>query len=115
MIAIRTTYQSNNTKLRESRQLPTVVVKSNTFSQITAALDELLTTSLAPPDQERDAMDEVERAIELVSQAGKALELRPRNSRVRRIQHDLLESKRLRSESVGEEPNRRVRILPSKF
>lgn len=112
VIAIKSTYQNNPTKLREvGRALPTVVVKSNTFNQILAAVDEVVSI-LKTSEADTDVMDEVLKAIEVVSQSGKPVELRPRDARVRRLQHQFAESKRFAAESVGEDPHRRVRILP---
>ena len=43
---------------------------------------------------------------------GRALELAPANSYIRRVQHELAGRFNLDSESHGKEPERRVRILP---
>ena len=41
-----------------------------------------------------------------------ALDLVPRSSTVRKLQQELIKHYQLRSVSIGEEPNRRVRIYP---
>jgi predicted RNA-binding protein Jag len=41
------------------------------------------------------------------------VELLPRSSQVRKMQHELVEHYRLKSDSFGEEPNRRLRIYPA--
>lgn len=111
-IAIKSTHQNNPGRLKA---IPTVVVKSNTFNQILAALDEVLGLLKSGGEVEEEAMDDVMKAIDQVSTSGKPVELRPRDARTRRIQHQLVESKRYASESVGEDPNRRIRILPTKL
>jgi len=122
VMTIRSNYQSKPKKLRElaGRSLPTVVVRSNTFTQIAEALEQLIrqaTTGIAPPPQEAEApaMDEVLAAIDTVLQTGKAFELAPQPGPVRKRQLQLTESRRMFAEAVGDEPNRRVRITPARL
>jgi stage III sporulation protein SpoIIIAA len=120
IMAIRSTYQAKPRKLREvaGRHVPTIVVKSNTFSQIAAALDDILRQSgetPANPQLEERVLEEVQSAIETVLQSGKAFELSPASAPVRKIQHQMAEARRLASESIGEEPNRRLRLLPTRL
>jgi hypothetical protein len=117
IMAIRTTYQSRPKKLRElaGKTIPTVVVKSNTFTQIACALDEILNRSTEGKDFESEAMEEVLAAIETVIQSGKPFELAPQPAPIRKMQHQVTEARRVASESVGEEPNRRLRVLPNKL
>jgi stage III sporulation protein SpoIIIAA len=113
VIAIRSTYQSRPAKLRElSRPIPTVIVKSNTFSQISAALEELLRKS-HDPHEHSEALEDVKRAIEQVVASGKPAEVRAQTARLRKAQHQLVELRKLRGEFVGQEPNRRLRIFPA--
>ena len=62
-----------------------------------------------------ESLAEAAKGIEQVAQLGKPVELAPRSARIRRVQHQLVESKRYASESVGEDPQRRLRILPSRL
>jgi len=115
IMAIRSTYQSRPKKLRDiaGRPINTVVVKSNTFSQIAAGLDDVLRyVGGAVPETDSQAMEEVQKGIDQVLQSGKPFELSPAPATVRKAQHQMTEARRLASESVGEEPNRRLRILP---
>lgn len=113
VIAIRSTYQGKAGRLRDvEKKLPTVVVKSNTFSQIAGALDEIVNSRAGDDETERAALDECQAACQTVLQGGKPIELAPRDGRTRRLQHQMAESKKLFSESVGQEPQRRLRILP---
>ena len=59
------------------------------------------------------ALVEAEAAAEHVRESGEPVELAPRNAYVRRLQHQVAERSGLRSESVGIDPHRRLRILPS--
>jgi stage III sporulation protein SpoIIIAA len=117
VMAIRSTVQSRPRKLRElaGRTVPTVVVKSNTYGQIASALDDLLKHSSDSKDFESMAMDEVLQAIDTVMQTGKPFDLSPQPAPVRKMQHQMAEAKRLASESVGEEPHRRLRLLPTRL
>ncbi|MEQ1821383.1 MAG: R3H domain-containing nucleic acid-binding protein [Fimbriimonadaceae bacterium] len=116
IMAIRSTYQNRPKKLRDAagRPIPVVVVKSNTFSQIATALDEILKHNGEPNVNEEEAMEEVLKAIDTVMQTGKAFELTPQPAPVRKMQHQVTEARRLASEAVGEEPNRRLRVLPTR-
>jgi stage III sporulation protein SpoIIIAA len=119
VMAIRSTFQNRPKKLREmaGRPVNTVVVKSNTFSQISSALEEILRHSPngAGEEMEAQALEETQQAIDQVLQSGKPFELSPQPAPVRKIQHQMAEARRLASESVGEDPNRRLRILPTRL
>lgn len=117
VMAIRSTVGNRPKKLREAagKSLPTVVVKSNTFSQIATALDEILRQKGDPRDLEEAAMEEVLHAIDLVMQTGKPFELSPQSAPIRKLQHQVAEARRLASESVGVEPQRRLRLLPTRL
>lgn len=117
VMAIRSTVQSKPRRLRDlaGRPVNTVVVKSNTFSQIATALDDILRHATEGTQAEQQALDEASSAIEQVISSGKPFDLTPASAPVRKAQHRLAEAKRLASESVGEEPNRRLRLLPTRL
>lgn len=117
VMAIRSTYQSRPKKLRDMAGKPinTVVVKSNTFAQIADALDQILKIKQDGQEFEVAAMDEVLAAIDTVLQTGKPFELSPQPAPIRKLQHQVTEARRVASESVGEDPNRRLRILPTRL
>lgn len=116
VIAIRTTYQSKPSKLREvGKHIPVAVVKSNTFSQIAQALEEITRGSTEVQDQHEQAMVEASRAIDEVLHHGSPIELRPANAPTRKAQMQLAESKKVAAEAVGQEPERFVRYLPIKL
>lgn len=83
------------------------VLKSNTTTQM-----ENFLSSVFPPEYmsngEEAALQEAHTAMEAVLEEGRPVELAPRNSHLRRLQHLLAERCGLRSESIGREPNRRV-------
>ena len=117
VMAIRSTVQSKPRRLRDlaGRPVNTVVVKSNTFSQIATALDDILRQASEGTQADQQALDEASAAIEQVLTSGKAHDLAPAAAPVRKAQHRLAEANRLASESVGEEPNRRLRLLPTRL
>jgi stage III sporulation protein SpoIIIAA len=118
VVALKATYKREPGKMREAAQkrLPVYVVKSNTYAQIAGSIREIFRLGPAPADEEEDevseALLEAQEAIDLVKQTKEAVELAPANSFTRRMQHQLVERFQLVSESVGVEPQRRVRILP---
>lgn len=110
------------------RQVPIHMIKANTIPQITRALRRLLdmdepstTDSLelslftqSGSEDEIDALEEARLAVEqIVIPKGQPVELLPRSAKVRKMQHELIEHYRLKSNSFGEEPNRRLRIYPA--
>jgi hypothetical protein len=121
----------NHSKLRQIakvRQIPIHTIKSNTIPQITRGLQRLLNMddsnsletgelsllSQAGGNDEIDALEEARLAVEqIVIPKGQPVELLPRSSKIRKMQHELVEHYRLQSDSFGEEPNRRLRIYPA--
>jgi hypothetical protein len=130
ILALRS-HIKNHAKLRQmakARHLPIHVIKSSTIPQITRSLRRLL--NLDDPDigddrelqlllhngsdDEMDALEEARLAVEqIVIPKGQPVELLPRSSQVRKMQHELVEHYRLKSDSFGDEPNRRLRIYPA--
>ncbi|MEA5575240.1 R3H domain-containing nucleic acid-binding protein [Anabaena sp. UHCC 0451] len=130
ILALRS-HVKNHAKLRQmakARHLPIHVIKSSTIPQITRGLRRLLNIEepeLADDkelqlflhrggDDEMDALEEARLAVEqIVIPKGQPVELLPRSPQVRKMQHELVEHYRLKSDSFGEEPNRRLRIYPA--
>ncbi|HEY9801333.1 MAG TPA: R3H domain-containing nucleic acid-binding protein [Leptolyngbyaceae cyanobacterium] len=130
ILALRS-HVKNHAKLRQmakARHVPIHVIKSSTIPQITRGLRRLL--NIDDPemgddkelqlflhngsDDEIDALEEARLAVEqIVIPKGQPVELLPRSSQVRKMQHELVEHYRLKSHSFGEEPNRRLRIYPA--
>lgn len=121
VMAIRSTYQSKPRKIRElaGKNVKTIVVRSNTFANIASALDDLVKgnteTVTTSSRMDEKAFAEVQAGIDLVLQSGKPFELTPQNPTIRKAQFQLIEARRLASEAIGEDPNRRVRILPTRM
>lgn len=115
IVALKATFRREPSKIHEARgkNIPTWVVKSNTYIQIETIVREIfgLQASVLPSDEEA-AIAEASDAIDQVLESGEAVELAPQNAYVRRLQHQLVERAELGSESIGIEPRRRLRILP---
>jgi len=130
ILALRS-HVKNHSKLRhiaKVRQVPIHMIKASTIPQITRTLrrmldmDEPLTTderelslfTQGGSEDEIDALEEARLAVEqIVIPKGQPVELLPRSPKVRKMQHELVEHYRLKSNSFGEEPNRRLRIYPA--
>ncbi len=115
IIALKANYRKEPAKLQEgiTRNLPTYVIKSNTYIQIESVLREIF--KMPQEISEEDiAISHAEEAIEEImndtSGGLNSLELAPQNSFLRRLQHQIAENYKMVSESIGQEPNRRVRI-----
>jgi stage III sporulation protein SpoIIIAA len=90
------------------QRVPVHVVRSNTYHQILGALREIF--RLSRVSAEERALQEAQAAAEQVLLTSEPIELTPQSSHLRRLQHQLAGQYELRSESVGVEPKRRVRI-----
>jgi len=109
---------SSSSFLREARELelPIVSVRGNTYAQILARLNDLFADVLQGEENlsARDlALLEARNAAQRVLGQGEPVDLRPQSKTMRRLQHQMAERFHLRSYSVGREPHRRVRFLPS--
>ncbi len=91
------------------RDAQVLTVRSNTQTQIKAALSDLATATEAA--REGYALQEAREAVERVVATGEPEELLPQNSYLRRLQHELAAQHHLESRSVGREPRRRVKVM----
>jgi stage III sporulation protein SpoIIIAA len=130
VLALRTHVRDKGkiTAVAHSRQIPVHTVKANTIAHITRAVRRILGIDepavpggdldmglFGPFDSndELEAMEEARLAVEqVVLPKGQPVELLPRAPHIRKMQHELVEHYRLKSESFGQEPNRRLRIYP---
>ena len=102
--------------------IPIHFVRSNTMPQIQKVMKEALGIEEMPwdkADQEyfdetETALQEVKNAVYQVLNGAPDIELPPRKQYIRKLQHELVEQHHLESESVGDEPNRRLKVISSK-
>jgi stage III sporulation protein SpoIIIAA len=131
VLALRSQVRSHS-KLRhlaETHSLPIHTIKSSTIPQITRALRRMLQLdepagisavndlnlfAYGDSEDEMEALEETRLAVEqIVIPKSQPVELLPRSSTIRRMQHELVEHYHLKSTSFGTEPNRRLRIYPN--
>jgi hypothetical protein len=93
--------------------IPCHVVKSNTYTQILSTLRDIFPVHHQRPPEEFKAVQEAEEGIYRVLAGDELAELYPQRRHVRRLQHALVAKYGLHSESLGTEPQRRVRIYRS--
>lgn len=111
-------------KLAQDYEVPVFYAKTNTMPQIQRALREALDAEAGtfaeqltqnPIEDEAElALREAQEAIDSTLTDLTPVELTPRRSYIRRLQHELVEKHHLTSVSIGDEPNRRLKVLPPK-
>jgi stage III sporulation protein SpoIIIAA len=113
LITMRSYYRRKPQILRdaEDRGIPIYVIRSNTVSQMEQCL--LSMRSERGQDPVVSALEEAEEAIGEVMRGQQSADLSPQNAYIRRLQHLLAQRYNLTSRSLGQEPQRRVRILPA--
>lgn len=94
------------------RSMVIIRVKSDQRGEI----DNACRVALSPPTSqdhlEDNAIRDIERVIAQVKQTHRAMDANPCNQTLRRIQHDVVTTHDLNAISVGDEPDRRVRVFP---
>ncbi|NLF15045.1 MAG: AAA family ATPase [Anaerolineaceae bacterium] len=95
----------------EKQGVPIYVLRSNTVSQMESVLADIFGLDVAELDPMSIAMRETEEAIQMVLQGQKAVDLSPRSSYIRRLQHQMAREANLVSHSYGKDPRRHVRIF----
>jgi stage III sporulation protein SpoIIIAA len=126
VMTLKNYYRQGSQRMRqaEERGVPVYVLRNNTVTQMERQLADIFHVSpaedgaLAPrrgqenDSQITDAMLEAEMAItQVLNGERNVVELTPRGSYVRRLQHQMADRYNVQSESHGREPNRRVKIF----
>lgn len=113
LLTLKSRYRKKSTKIREAefKGIPVHVIRSNTYVQVQKFVRDLFGLGEIDPSN-NSGLIEAERAARQVLKQGEAAELLPQNAFVRRLQHKIAERYNLFSQSIGEEPFRRVIIYP---
>jgi stage III sporulation protein SpoIIIAA len=113
ILCLKAHFRRQGGRLREilAANIPYVVIKSNTHTQILSTLRDLFPTRQQRPSEEQKALQEAEEGAYRVLAGEESAELYPQRRHLRRLQHALVAKYGLRSESLGAEPHRRVRIF----
>ena len=103
--------QTGLVRQAQARGVPIYVLRSNTVAQMQQSLSAAFQDdSEQPRSPRRQALQETYEAIKRTLSTAEAMELSPQNAPIRRLQHELAARAKLISRSLGQEPNRRVRI-----
>jgi stage III sporulation protein SpoIIIAA len=94
----------------ERRGLPIYALRANSVAQMEEALSDMFDLERSPDDPLAEALAEAAAAIRQVLGGAPEVELKPQNAFIRRRQHEMARDANLKSYSVGDEPERRVRI-----
>ncbi len=127
VMTLKNYYHQSAQRLRQAEEqgVPVYVLRNNTITQMERQLahvfnlrevdaDESMPSSRRNDDSSvvEEALLEVETAITQVMNGERTtVELAPRSSYIRKLQHQMADRYNLRSESRGEETNRRVKIF----
>jgi len=98
-------------KLAEEHRIPVHVIKKNAASQVLKFLQFYFDVR-GKEESEEAALSEADEAVDEVQKIHHSVDLAPQSAYIRRLQHKIVEESGFRSESIGEEPLRRVRIYP---
>mgnify|MGYP001457184970 CR=1 FL=1 len=100
----------------EATNLPIYVLKNHTPSQFRQFLNTIYPDAHnnSQSNHLKTAIGEVEQAVDQVESGQVSVELNPQSAYIRRLQHLVAERNNLSSDSLGEEPNRRVRVFKEK-
>ncbi|MCX7845365.1 MAG: AAA family ATPase [Dictyoglomaceae bacterium] len=96
----------------EKRNMVLSILRSNTVTQMERFLSEHFKVGNSRSSEEEKALKEAQEGIEYVLTHEEPYELSPQPAYLRRLQHQLIQEYGLRSESIGVEPNRKVKIFP---
>jgi hypothetical protein len=132
VMTLKNYYRQSAQRLKQAEEhgVPVYVLRNNTITQMERQLAQVFNLREAEGDEGgpsengngngkrtngseviEDAMVELETAIgQLMNGERSAIELTPRSSYIRRLQHQMADRYNLRSESRGDDPNRRVKI-----
>jgi stage III sporulation protein SpoIIIAA len=128
VMTLKNYYRQSAQRLRQAEEqgVPVYVLRNNTITQMERQLANVFNLrgyeDEGPPQSPdldktltiEDAMMETETAItQVMNGETSAIELSPRSSYIRRLQHQMADRYNLRSESRGDDPYRRVKIFRS--
>ena len=114
-------YAKGGAKILNSAQelrVRVLYVKTNSMAHIQKVLKDALDIQpgdVKPTQDYKDeteiALDEAKNAIKKILEGAPEIELAPQNTHIRKLQHELVEQYNLKSISIGDEPNRRLKVI----
>ncbi|MFA5878715.1 MAG: R3H domain-containing nucleic acid-binding protein [Candidatus Margulisiibacteriota bacterium] len=99
-------------ELNQTRHLPVHVLKSNTSEDVLNFLKYYFKLTESQDEIETESIIEINNICKAVINTKKSGDALPRSEFLRRLQHLEAAKYNLNSMSIGEEPNRRVRVYP---
>ncbi|GIV87858.1 MAG: single-stranded DNA-binding protein [Chloroflexus sp.] len=123
VMTLKNYYRQSSHQLRQAEEqgVPVYVLRNNTITQMERQLAQVFQLREMFDDEAEysrsdsvieEALLETEQAIaQVINGERNAVELTPRSSYIRRLQHQMADRYNLRSESRGDDPNRRVKIF----
>jgi hypothetical protein len=99
-------------QLLKGHRIPVHVIKSNSQKCLQEFLREYFQLDQSDEAIHDDIVNEINSICDRVIAEKRAFDAAPRNSYQRRLQHGIASERNLSSLSIGEEPNRRVRVYP---
>lgn len=101
----------------EKKGIPIYVLRSNSVSQIDDFLVDFFKLDVDKEDslEIQSAMKEVGLAIEAIRGGIELIDLKPQRPEVRRLQHELVRQSNLSSNSLGQDPDRYVRVYSNEY
>jgi hypothetical protein len=123
VMTLKNYYRQSSQQLRQAEEqgVPVYVLRNNTMTQMERQLAQVFQLRELMDEESpgftsdsvvEEALLETEQAItQVINGERHAVELAPQSSYIRRLQHQMADRYNLRSESRGEDPNRRVKIF----
>lgn len=101
----------------EKKGIPIYVLRSNSVSQIDDFLIDYFKVDVDAGDSEevQHALHETQLAIDAVLGGQELVDLSPQRPEVRRLQHELVRQSNLSSHSIGQDPERHVRVYNNEY
>jgi len=104
--------KSKVSQLAKTHQVPLHVIASQDNDDITKFIRTMFKLQVSDEILEDEAISEARQSCKRVLAESRFVELAPRPGYLRRLQHQIVYEFDLNSMSVGEDPNRRLRIYP---
>jgi hypothetical protein len=117
IVTLRSRTEDNRLRrLVQATGLPVYTVKKNTSSQLRRLLRDIFNVVHGVDNNQVDeVVKETEAAIQRAINEGVVVELSPKPSTIRQLQHRIASRHRVVTESVGSEPKRHLVIYPHAF
>jgi len=106
---------SKITKILKDKDIPLHLIKNNNTNSMVKFLTHIFSLSTEMDEEQHIALLEITEVINKVKLHKKTMEASPANAYIRRLQHRKVTQEGLKAESIGEEPNRRVRVYSNYY